>query len=107
MSKSFKIVGADLSDGYHTFDELYEHRNRLFISLCLLLRGSARMGKLSEGWFVLFLTLPTGQISYHLPERYYGRLLGRIGVDEEFVWDGHSSGDALERLDAAIGAGHD
>ena len=25
--KIFKIVDGDMSDGYHTFDELYEHRH--------------------------------------------------------------------------------
>lgn len=33
--KIFKIVDGDMSDGYHTFDELYEHRCLLFINLCL------------------------------------------------------------------------
>lgn len=36
MSKKFQIEGGDISDGYHTFDELYEHRCLLFIRLCLL-----------------------------------------------------------------------
>ena len=26
---------GDLSDGYHTFNELYRHRSMLFLSLCL------------------------------------------------------------------------
>lgn len=30
--KAFKIVGNDLSDGYHTFDELYDHRCLLFLA---------------------------------------------------------------------------
>ena len=29
--KIFKIVNGDISDGYHTFDELYKHRCLLWI----------------------------------------------------------------------------
>jgi hypothetical protein len=103
VSKQFKIVGQDLSDGYHTFDELYEHRNMLFLSLCLSMRHDAWMTEPSEGWFVVFLELITGQISYHIPEKYYGRLLGRIGVDKDYKWDGHTSADAVNRLDQLVG----
>lgn len=35
MSKTFKIQNNDISDGYHTFDELYEHRVLLYLNLCL------------------------------------------------------------------------
>ena len=35
--KTFTIKNGDISDGYHTFDELYEHRIALFITLARLL----------------------------------------------------------------------
>ena len=33
--KTFKIVNGDISDGYHTFEELYEHRCALFVALLI------------------------------------------------------------------------
>ena len=36
LSEVLHIYGENVqvSDGFHTFQELYEHRNRLFIALC-------------------------------------------------------------------------
>lgn len=98
MSKTFKIVGNDISDGYHTFDELYEHRCLLFLNLCLTMPNKARIGKTEGGWFVLFLELPTGQISYHLPERMLPFITSKILADLTHQWDGHKSADVIDRL---------
>lgn len=98
--KTFKIVGNDLSDGYHTFDELYEHRCLLFINLCLLMPKKARIGAHEhDGWFVMYLDLPTGQISYHLPTRMLPLVEDRILGTEHPIWDGHTSEDVANRLE--------
>ena len=73
-----------ISDGYHTFGELYEHRVGLFIALCRKIvyiekevegkqvssvwrsRRHAD-GESQDGWFVLGIGYKPGeQISYHL-----------------------------------------
>lgn len=98
MSKTFKIVGNDISDGYHTFDELYEHRCLLFINLCLCQTDLAYWRPHYEGWPLIGLNLPKiGQITYHVPEKYLPLFKGiiREGGPE---WDGHTSADVLERL---------
>lgn len=55
MSKKFEIVGNDISDGYHTFDELYEHRCLLFINLCLAHPNAAYWRPHYDGWPLLGL----------------------------------------------------
>jgi hypothetical protein len=98
MSKNFKIVGNDISDGYHTFNELYEHRILLFINLCLAMPDKAVIGKTDGDWFVMFLKLPNGQISYHLHIKYLPYVTPHIVADLTYEWDGHVSSDVVERL---------
>lgn len=98
MSKTFKIVGSDISDGFHTFDELYEHRVLLFINLCMKMRDFATIGKTDGDWFVMFLELPAGQISYHLHVKYLPLVAPHITADLTKEWDGHDSKDVIDRL---------
>lgn len=60
MKLSDKIVSGDLSDGYHTFDELYEHRVVLYLSLAKASKWPAFYRKDYEEWFCLFLEIPNG-----------------------------------------------
>src|ERR1700674_4946856 len=81
-----KLYGRDCRcDGYHTFDELYAHRIRLFLTLmCLQERANEEWGTKSfnkvwkskfhsdgtmfDGWFVAGIGIEKGsQITYHLP----------------------------------------
>lgn len=107
------IMEADqmvVSDGYHTFDELYDHRISLFIALVRVValskfRQTWRSklhsdGTAFDGWFILGINKEGGgQITYHLPlDRWdetadYAETLERA---PEF--DGHTPADVLERL---------
>lgn len=98
--KIFKIVNNDISDGYHTFNELYDHRCLLFINLCLMQPNKCAY-KTDEhfgDWFCLYLELPKGQISYHIPSKFQNLVSGKIKNDQNYVWDGHTSNDVLMRL---------
>lgn len=97
--KTFKIVNGDLSDGYHTFDELYEHRCLLFINLCLILSHRCYWRPHYEGWPLLGLETDRGQVTYHVPEKYLPLFTKHIrqGGPE---WDGHTSKDAADRLES-------
>lgn len=105
---------GQVSDGYHTFDELYEHRCLLFCALLrqilhLELEGVNKIatwksrkhsdGSAIEGWFLAGVYLPNiGQITYHLPDRMWP-LAETIQESESApVWDGHTSQDVIERL---------
>jgi hypothetical protein len=103
----------EVSDGYHTMDELYEHRIVLFIALCKAIY-TLRLptGELSiwrsklhndgsefEGWFILgIMDEPGKQITYHLPLRYWEETNFADTRSLAPVWDNHTSQDVLERL---------
>lgn len=106
--KTFKVVNGDISDGYHTFGELYEHRCALFIALCLMRREDV-VWKADhyEGWDVVYLKTNLGQVSYHVPsEQWRGVLEHNFHRDDAFAWDGHSPSEALKRLGLLIGGLH-
>ena len=100
---------GNLSDGYHTFNELYEHRHWLFITLmCLYKAGEPWRSMLHDdgssydGWFIAGMTMTEGQISYHLPLEYWNALnFYHIKTyDKAPPFDGHTSEDVIKRLSA-------
>lgn len=99
--KTFHIVDGDISDGHHTFGELYDHRCVLFAVLCLMTYRQrpdlCRRGPVTDGWFVLYLETLHGQVSYHLPGRYL-ELVAPIPEDPLYVFDGHTKEDVFRRL---------
>lgn len=99
------------SDGYHTFNELYDHRISLFIALCAEVDARTPTGYVwrskkhsdgsaIDGWFVMGIgTQPGDQITYHLPLSRWDETewLGtECPMAPEF--DGHTSADVLQRL---------
>lgn len=104
--KMFHTDTQNISDGYHTFDELYKHRYALFAVLCNQLylpencykcRKHAD-GTMYEGWFIVVVNLPTvGQISYHIPEKYWDKFNVRE-KEKSNDFDGHTSEDVIKRL---------
>lgn len=111
-----KIETNEISDGYHTFKELYDHRIALFIAFCNLLtrvetnytqpnKGLSCWksmfhsdGTSWDGWFIAGINTKEGdQISYHLPIEKWN-LLESYERDKAPAWDGHTSKDVIERL---------
>ena len=93
-----------VSDGYHTFDEHYDHRNLLFLNLMRLniysswVSRSHNDGSVFAGWFIAGIELPTGQITYHLPDKFWEEAC-RYGVEHDrSPWDGHEADDVILRL---------
>ena len=107
---SAKNSGFDiskLSDGYHSFDELYEVRCLLFIALIKAhpeksWRASANHdGQKWEGWFVCGINPEKGkQVTFHLPEKFWSKLDGIETHEINPYFDGHTSADVLARLDS-------
>lgn len=94
-------------DGYHTFDELYEHRIWLWLKLCEALAKDSHNvwrskfhsdGSNYEGWFVLGLYENERQMTYHLPEKVWGYTEFARTLKKAPDFDGHTSDDVLERL---------
>lgn len=103
-----KISKADtnkISDGYHTFGELYEHRIELWI--CILQqnwRDAWRSrkhfdGSKYKGWFIAGLNKEVGkQMTYHLPLKYWHRLWLVDSQPKAPRFDGHTPVDVIKRL---------
>lgn len=98
---------GQVSDGYHTFDELYEHRILLMLALMASHPRQSWMSKrhddgtLLEGWFLVGLELiATSPITYHVPERYWemAAALGICMYETAPPFDGHTSAEVLQRL---------
>ncbi len=93
-----------VSDGYHTFNELYEHRNLLWINILNLKPEMAfktrknDKGEVWEGWFIAGMNTPFGQLTYHLPEKHWN-ILDISEVESNSDYDQHTSHDVLERLE--------
>jgi hypothetical protein len=105
-----------ISDGYHTFGELYEHRITLFIALLRKIDKEYNNknipspvwksevhsdGSVWDGWFILgIFSDPGSQITYHLPTYKWAECKFAIALDKAPEWDGHTSEDVLKRLQA-------
>lgn len=96
---------GDISDGYHTFNELYEHRFLLFLNLVKTF-GKNDVWKFNknfdgtyyDGWFgVGIYPNDSRQITYHLPIKYYD-IIDCVEYDINPFYDGHMSNDVLLRL---------
>ncbi len=92
-----------ISDGYHTFDELYKHRCLLFRIVARNYHNPNMVYRFHhyDGWFCLGIETPWGQVSYHLPESEWEKCAFAQERQPEF--DGHTSADVLERLKKIAG----
>lgn len=98
-----------ISDGYHTFDELYAHRILLFV--CLLksypsISWKSKFhddGSSFDGWFIAGMMLSSGDITYHIPDRYWDMLEKIKVLDNAPKWDGHTPDDVIKRLSEWVG----
>lgn len=104
-----KLDTGRLSDGYHTFDELYTHRNALFLALARRCEICWRSmlhadGTMFEGWFIAGCYLPDGgHITYHLPLDLWEHTTWMLTFERADVWDEHTSADVVQRLMAFVG----
>lgn len=100
--KTFKIVNGDISDGYHTFDELYDHRCLLYIAWITsdgCPGAPYRIPDHYPGWDVLGVDTYGGQISYHVPAKYRHLYESHIPLaGDGYQFDGHTSQVVIERI---------
>lgn len=112
--KENKLGSHEISDGYHTFAELYEFR-KMYNALLFnewALQGLNHVHKslkhfdgedcFGGGWFIVMADLPTGQISNHYKVEDWD--LFDVPVTEKALlqYDGHTAADVLLRMKAYI-----
>ncbi|GAB3975540.1 hypothetical protein GCM10028806_33330 [Spirosoma terrae] len=117
---------GQVSDGYHTFDELYEHRNLLWVLACTLAQQQWQVvrtdkQRINKGtdmpehlvwktrvhadgtpsypdWFVLgWGSQASTMITYHLPDKLWD-FCPFVELDRVPIFDGHTSTDVLDRI---------
>lgn len=107
-----KIVGKhdDVSDGYHTFGELYDHRRALTAALMVSLVRHTQVAvwrskahhpdddPMFEGYFIVGVDLPNGTISYHYKLSHWDDF--RAVPEREYApkWDQALAGHTVTRL---------
>ncbi len=108
------IDGVDctskISDGYHTFEELYEFRKvynaALFNEWAAQEKYEIHKSKkhydgkdcFDGGWFIVVAILPKGQISNHYELKDWDLFKCEETKKAKYEFDGHTSNDVLERL---------
>lgn len=108
VSAAFAAIDApemgEVSDGYHTFNELYAHRVNLFAALMRAhvdkswWSDTHHDGSVWDGWIIAGIDTPTGTATYHLPVSAVDQLWNITRQARGKEWDGHTSADVLYRL---------
>ena len=96
------MITNDISDGSHTFGELYYDRMVLFSIICETYKYFAWKslkhsdGSMYKDYFVVGIDTPKGQFSYHYPIDYWNYFSVEV-LDFAPEWDGHTTKD-IDRL---------
>ena len=98
------IKSGELSDGYHTFNDLYYQRCILFATLVNQNKKTSWKSYKHEdgelcfggGWFIVGIDTPLGSYTYHYENKYWN-LFQCKELECGKHWDGHTSKD-VDRL---------
>lgn len=102
----------DVSDGYHTFGQLYHDRAVLFAVICNTYKEHAWKatqhydGTMFGGpneMFIVGITTPEGDYTYHYEMEYWDMYQVKE-LDKAPKWDGHTFRD-ISRLHNLVNAG--
>ena len=97
--KSVKSDIGETSDGYHTFNELYEHRTALFATLCNIRSDISWKsmkhddGTMYDGMFITGIETPDGQYTYHCEMKYWYMFAMTKEIEKAPAYDGHQPSD--------------
>lgn len=93
---------GEVSDGFHTFGDLYEQRTVLFAALLRRHPGKAwktrqdSTGMSSKGWFIAGIDTQEGNFTYHCEEKYWP--LFECQEIPQARFDGHTAKDVYRLL---------
>lgn len=103
---SEEISVKEISDGYHTFGELYHHRIVLFCTLCNLLPDISWKSKkhfdeendpMFNGSFIAGINTPDGIATYHIKLKYWD-MFNIPELEKAPKYDKYDSSDVIERV---------
>ena len=95
----------DVSDGSHTFRQLYYQRMMLFATIVKQNKGKAWKSLRHEdgelcfggGWFIVGVDTPEGTYTYHYEANYYS-MFDCKELERARHWDGHTEKDVTRLL---------
>lgn len=100
------ISTKNISDGYHTFEELYYQRTILLSIICNTNPNISWKSKkhfdeendpMFEGCFIIGINTPTGEATYHIKLKYW-EMFDVPEIEHAPKYDGYSSDEVLKRL---------
>lgn len=95
---------GEISDGYHTYNELYHHRAILFSVICstypnLCWKSKQHHdGEMYDGMFIVGIETPQGPATYHYDIDPYWDIFPVKELPKAPEWDGHTPADAIKRI---------
>jgi hypothetical protein len=107
IDESFSLLpDEEVSDGHHTFGELYDHRRALTAALAAeRLDISWRSQKhhpddtpMFEGYFIVGIDLPNGTITYHYKLSHWDDFVVVSELPHAPKWDGAPPSETVVRL---------
>ena len=95
----------DLSDGFHTFRQLYYQRMMLFATIVKQNKEKAWKSFRHEdgelcfggGWFIVGIGTPEGSYTYHYEDNFYS-MFDCEELERARHWDGHTENDVTRLL---------
>ena len=96
---------GEVSDGFHTFNSLYEQRMILFAALVKAYKDKSWKSYRHEdgeycfggGWFIVGIDTPEGSYTYHYENKYWN-MFDCTYLPRAKHWDGHTEADTEVRL---------
>ena len=98
----------EITDGYHTFGELYHHRAILTAVLCHENKDKCwkslkhHDGTMYNDMFIVGIDTPEGPATYHYNIDPYWFLFDVKEVYRAPKWDGHTPNDAIKRIQSLL-----
>lgn len=105
FAASLGLSPDDISDGYHSFQDLYDHRKAAFVALTKSFSSTCWRSKLHfdgtmhEGYFIVGIGEEAGeQITYHYEMKHWELFDHCPEITQAPEFDGHTAEDVVERL---------
>lgn len=106
MKFEFEAESIDqVSDGYHSFEQLYYHRMVMFAVIVNNLGGENAWkswkhhdGTMYDNYFIVGIETNQGDYSYHYHKDYWD-MFDAIELENSPEWDGHKPEDITRLFD--------